>query len=251
MFGLEEKNCLIIGASSGIGEKTAEILAKDGARVIVVARRREKLIEICDHIGNDVGKYYCADISRIDEIEALIDRIVTEQGKIDRFVYSAGIADDVPLRFMTYDRMIDSFNINYFGFVECIRQISKKKNYNKGLRIVAVSSVASIKGDKAHSIYAATKAAIDATTRCLAKELWIKEITLNTVQPSFVRTKMFDDYIKMVGNEEEAMNRVRQSQYAGLGEPEDVAHTIEFLLSEDSRYITGIAVPVDGGASTT
>lgn len=245
MYGLEEKKIIIIGASSGIGEKTAEVLSEAGATVILVARRESELKRICDSLAPAKAAYYAADISQNDTIEGLFDKVVSEQGKLDGMVYAAGITDDVPLKYMTYERIIKTFNINYFGFVECVRQISMRKNYNKGMRIVAISSVASVTGEKAHLSYSASKAAIDATVRCLACELWSKGIVLNTVQPAMIRTQMYEKFLESTG--EDAKMRLKQFQYAGIGETEDVANAVTFLISPKARFITGTSLPVDGG----
>ena len=105
MIDLNRKKILIIGASSGIGEETAYVLAKAGANVILVARREEKLVEVCKKIQGEHKAYYVADISKINSIEELINRIVTENVKLDGLVYVAGISfGDVPIKYLTFER---------------------------------------------------------------------------------------------------------------------------------------------------
>ena len=251
MGNFTNKNILLIGASSGIGAKTADLLVSHDANVIVVARRENLLRKLCDSVGNGKIKYYVADISDIDKISGLIDKIVSENGKLDGLVYAAGIVDDVPLKFLDYDRLIKTFNTNYFAFVEVIRQVSQKKNYNIGMRVVAISSISSIKGEKAHTSYCASKAAIDATVRCLSKELYDKGIVLNSIQPSMIKTDMYDEFLSKTGDDGSVNESILKSQYAGIGKPEDVANVILFLLSDKSKFVTGISLPVDGGASTS
>ena len=251
MDNFNNKRILIIGASSGIGAKTANVLGENGAHLILVARREDLLRELCKSIGESKSCYYTADVSDISKIEILINRIVLENGKLDGAVYAAGITDDVPLKFLDYDRLIKTFNINYFAFVEFIRQISNRNNYNPGMRIVAISSISSIKGEKAHTSYCASKAAMDATIRCLSKELYNKGIILNSVQPGMIKTSMYDEFLIKYGNDGTANQTLTASQYAGVGNPEDIANVIAFLLSSKSKFITGVSIPVDGGASTT
>lgn len=251
MHQFSEKVILVVGASSGIGKKTAEVLAKQDAKVILIARREEKLIHECELIGVDRAFYYVLDVSDLEEIEGCIKKIVAEHGKLDGMVYTAGIVEDVPLRFLNHERLLKTFDVNFFAFIEFVRQVSKINRFNYGMRIVAVSSVSSLLGEKAHTSYAASKAAMDAAVRCLAKELNHKGISINSVQPGMIRTDMYDDFVGKMGEDSSVIGAVNRSQYAGIGNPEDVAHVISFLLSYEAKFITGISLPVDGGASTS
>ncbi len=249
MIEFEGKKILVVGASSGIGAEVSSKLAGQGAEVILVARREELLSQICSSIGGSAC-YYTADVSEYKDIELLIERIVSEHGKLDGMVYSAGIVEDLPLRFLDHDKLLRTFEINYFSFVEFIRQITKKKNYNSGMRIVAISSVSSLIGEKAHTSYCASKAAMDATVRCLAKELWDKGIALNSVQPGMIRTRLYDEFVERMGDYGSANEALKKNQYAGIGETEDVANAVAFLLSDEARYITGTGLLMDGGTFT-
>lgn len=252
MIDFANKNMLVVGASSGIGEKTAYVLAEQGANVILVARREERLKEVCNNIKSDKKSYYVGNVSDIDSIGGLIKKIVSEQGKLDGMAYIAGISDgDVPIKFLTYERQLGTFQTNYFGFVECVRQVTKRGNYNEGLRIAAVSSVASLRGEKAHVAYSASKSAMDSAIRCIAKELGPKGICINSVAPSMVNTDMYQHFLEIQGEKSDANLRAISRQYLGLAETKDVANALAFLLSAEARFITGITLPVDGGFSTT
>ena len=252
MLDFNGKNILVVGASSGIGEETAYLLAEIGARVILVARRENRLRDICNRICSTNKAYYVDDVSNIDDTERLVQLIVSENGKIDGMAYVAGISDgDVPIRYLTYERQLNTFKTNYFGFVEFVRQVTKKGRYNDGMRIAAVSSVASLRGEKAHVAYSASKSAMDSAIRCIAKELGPKNICINSVAPSMVNTEMYQHFLEVQGEQSEANIRAINRQYLGLAYPKDVANALAFLLSEESRFITGITLPVDGGFSTT
>ena len=252
MIDLNGKRILIVGASSGIGAKTAQVIASQGAYVILVARREEKLKEVCGKIEPNNRCYYVGDAAKIEDIEELVKRIVSEQGKIDGLVYAAGMSDgDVPLKFLTYERHMNTFMTNYFGFVEFVRQVTKRGRFNSGLRIVAISSIAAIMGDKAHLAYSASKAAIDSSVRCLAKELADKGVCINTVAPSMIRTEMYENFLELKQTDDSEETGILDRQYLGIGEPLDVANAITFLMSDEARFITGIMLPVDGGFSTS
>jgi NAD(P)-dependent dehydrogenase (short-subunit alcohol dehydrogenase family) len=135
-------------------------------------------------------------------------------------------------------------NLNFGSFIECIRCISRKNHFREGLSIVGISSVSSMRGAVSVTAYAASKAAMDSAVRCLAKELAPKKIRLNTVVPAQVDTPAYQKFLETtVSAEDKTLAR----QYLGLCEPVDIANTVAFLLSSRSRFITGSAIPVDGG----
>lgn len=245
------RQIIIIGASSGIGKQTALTLSSLGARLILVARREDKLREVVTMLEGDGHGFYVADISRLEHIEEVFTSIKNEYGKVDGLVYSAGITSTMPLQQLKPIKIQTVFTVNFFAFIECLRQVTKKSNFNRGMRIVAVSSTASMLGDKAHTAYSASKAAIDASVRCLAKELAEKDIGICSIAPGMTETEMYLDFLNNAGSIGEGKEDILKRQYLGLGQPEDIAMAIAFLLSPASKFITGITLPVDGGATTT
>ena len=244
------KKIVIIGASSGIGKQTAKTLAGLGAQVILVARREEKLQEALAELeGTDHG-FYAADISKLDEIDALFKIIKENYGAVDGIVYSAGVNTLLPLLQLKPDKLQETFAVNFFAFVETVRQATRRGRFNEGMHIVAVSSNAAIRGDKAHTAYSASKAAMNAAIRCLAKELADKKICINAVAPAVTNTELYQQYKATSGGVSESETALLERQYLGLIEPEDVADTVAYLLSSAAHMITGITVPVDGGLST-
>ena len=216
--------------------------------MLLVARREEKLQEVLGVLEGGIHSYYVADVSQLNEIETLFKTISKEKGGIDGLVYCAGVNTTLPLMQLKPEKIKAAFDVNFFGFVETIRQATKRGRYNEGMRIVAVSSNAAIRGDKAHTAYSASKAAMNAAVRCLAKELADKKVFINAVAPAVTNTEIYQQYASgdVNGSEKALMER----QYLGLIEPEDVAETIAYLLSPMARMITGITLPVDGGLST-
>ena len=140
--------------------------------------------------------------------------------------------------------------INFYSFVELVRCFTKKNHFHSGLSVVAVSSMSSPMGDVAKVAYSASKAALDAVVRCMARELAPKGIRVNSVIPAAVKTGMYETFIDENGMTER-MDQVSQRQYQGASEPEDIAKTILFLLSDDSKVITGTNMDVSGGFLTS
>ena len=247
---LTGKRILIVGASSGIGKQTAIALSKVGAHLSLVARREDKLKETIALLEGEGHDYYCADVSVASEIDLLFKNIIAKNGALDGFVYSAGISLSLPLQMFKPEKLQSIFDINFFAFIECVRQATKKGRFNKGMRIVGVSSIASMKGDKTHLGYCASKAAMDAAVRCVAKEVASKGICINTVAPGLTATSMYENFASNIGEDSSSMKVLMERQYLGVVDPLKVAQTIVFLLSPAAEFITGIALPVDGGMTT-
>ena len=251
LIDFSDKKVLIAGASSGIGKQIAISLSKLGAAVILIARRENKLQEVISQLEGKGHSYYVADLSQTGEIEGLVKKIVADNGKLDGMVYSAGIAATLPVNMLKPEKLLSLFQINYFGFVEMVRQVSKKGRYNDNMRIVGISSVASIRGDKSKTAYSSSKSAMDSAVRCMAKELAEKGICINTVAPAMTETELFDHFLEKYGDDSESSTTLLKRQYLGIIQPEDVANAVAFLLSPAARFITGITLPVDGGLTTT
>ena len=247
MIELNGKHILVEGASSGIGRATAIVLSNCGAKLSLVARREDALRETLESLTGEGHSIYPFDLKKTNEIGEMISQLVRTNGPVDGLAYCAGVSTNRPLSMYTYEKIHDVMLINFYAYYETIRILSKKGNFNPGASFVAISSTASVKGSPAQSAYAASKAAIDASMRCMAKELSGKGIRLNTVMPSMVRTAMFEKFSDRSGSVGNYNAMIAERQYLGIGEPTDVANAIAFLLSNESRFITGIQLPVDGG----
>lgn len=241
------KKIIIAGASSGIGKQTAITLSTIGAQLIMIARREVKLEETLKLLQGEGHSFYSADLSDLNCIEELFKKINIEHGAVDGLVYCVGTNSTVPIQQLKPNKLQEIFQINFFSFIETVRQVVRRGRYNEGMRIVAVSSNASLRGDKAHTAYSASKAAMNAAVRCLAKELAAKKIYVNSIAPAMTNTEIYKQYASEAVDSEKAL---MERQYLGLIEPEEVAESIAFLLSSASKKITGITLFVDGGLST-
>lgn len=251
IISLEERRIVVTGASSGIGKDTAILLSRMGAKIVLVARRKEKLCEVMDSLSGEGHAFYCADLRQIDEIEDLVKTIVAQQGKLDGLVYAAGVTIPIPLMQFKPEKVRDMFDINFFGFYEIVRQICKKGRFNEGMRIVGISSTAATIGNKTQSVYSASKAAMDGAVRSIAREVADKKICINTVAPGMTATDMYANYLNKNGEDSKTNQELLRRQYLGIANTTDIANAIAYLISPAARFITGTSLLVDGGAASS
>lgn len=245
-FDFSNKKFLVSGAG-GIGAETAKLLNSCGASIILLDISEDNLNSVIVSLEKGDNKAYICDFSNIDGIEQVIKQIVAENGPVDGFVHCVGIGSVRPLKMSKYDFMLKVMNINFFSFVEIVRCLSSKGRYNpEGMNVVGVSALGAFLGNSAKTAYCASKGAMNAAVRCMAKELAPKKIRVNTVAPGVTDTPMAraaEDY----GSDSEEHRMILARQYMGVCQPLDIANTIAFLLSDMSRMITGNCIAVDGG----
>ncbi len=243
---LTGKHILVAGASSGIGAETARHITRLGGRVSLIARREEKLREVVESLEDRRGSYYLLDFENTGDIAGLIDRIFKEQGMFDGAVYSVGIGDSVPLKTAKPERIKRMAAINCLGYIEFVRCVTTKKYRAENMSVVGISSASSRRGGKGRVGYCSTKAAMDGAMRAMAHEL-APAVRVNNVLPGWVKTEIYETYLNSCG--EAFVNKEYEMlQYMGRPlETIDVANAVVFLLSDASRFITGVDMPVDGG----
>lgn len=244
-YNFANKHILIAGASSGIGRTIAIKLSRAGAKVTIFARSKEKLQETIGLLEGDDHASFSFDISATGEIENFLKDIIKERGAIDGFVYCIGSGSNRPLKVSKPYYMEAIMRMNFFGFFECCRVITKKGYFNPGMHIIGLSSCASIMGGKGQSAYSASKAAMDASVRIMAQELAEKKISINTIRPGMIETETYKSVMNTVSSKEQ--EELFAQQFLGLGKPEDIANLIAFMLSDASGFITGANISADGG----
>lgn len=247
-YDFSKKKILVVGASSGIGASIAELLSTSGGEVILLARNEEKLKAQSERLNG--AKYYVADVADVANIGKFISTIIKECGPLDGYVHSAGIGEVRPLNLCTYDYMKTMMDTNFFSFVEITRSVTKKKSFNPGMSIVAISSVASQQGNQSKTGYCASKAAMDGAIRCMGKELASKGVRVNSVMPGITRTKIYDQIMDN-GEDSEDLKGILARQYLGICEPFNIASAVCYLLSEEAKFISGTALSVDAGRLTS
>lgn len=243
---LSGKSIVVTGASSGIGKGIAILLSKSGANVIMVARNSDRLQEMYSELEPGSHSYYVQDLSDLSAIEGLIDNICRDGLKLNGLVHSAGISLTMPLQYLKSSDSMKIMSVNFFSFVELVKQFSKRKNNDNGGSVVAISSISSRVGARGLTAYSASKGALESAVRSMALDLAPKNIRINSVSPGMIETQMYDGLREIVNNKDfEA--ELKKRQVLGVGKPEDVANAAAFLLSDASRFITGTTMIVDGG----
>lgn len=242
---LEGKKALVTGASRGIGRAIALALAAAGADVAVnyagsEAAAKEVAAEI-EAMGRKAIVIQ-ADISSHEASAAMIDEVVKEFGRIDILVNNAGITRDGLLMRMKEEDWDAVLTTNLKGVFNCTKSAVKYMMKQKSGRIVNISSVVGLMGNAGQANYAAAKAGVIGFTKAVAKEVAARGINVNAIAPGFIKTDMTS-----VLSEKVVENLVAGIPLSRLGESEDIAKAVVFLVSDDANYITGQTLHVDGG----
>ncbi len=234
-----DKKILITGASSGIGKITASYLSNLGASLVLQGRNKERLYETKELLSGTSHILIDADLTEVDDAGDLFEQAVSDGVKLSGLVYSAGIVPTTPLTVLTRKNMQAVMDINFYSYVEMVRQFAKKKYTNGGGSIVAVSSIASVQPESCQTIYSASKSAVNAATQSLSIELIKKNIRVNTIFPGVVMPEktMVDDHVAQLAS----------PQLLGVIPSNDVAGAIAFLLSDMAKFITGRNLYFDAG----
>ena len=241
MSNLEKKNIIVTGASGGIGNAIIKKLNEAGANILASGTRIEKLEELKKNFeGIKILKF---DISQSDKIEEFIENATNELGgSLDGMVNNAGITQDNLAIRMSLDEWQKVININLTSTFLMSKFAIKKMLKNKSGKIVNVTSVVGHTGNLGQANYTASKAGIVAMSKSLAIEYAKKNININCISPGFIKTAMtdkIDDKFKEV--------IISKIPSARLGEPDDIANAVLFLSSDQSNYINGETLHVNGG----
>jgi 3-oxoacyl-[acyl-carrier protein] reductase len=241
MSNLEKKNIIVTGASGGIGNAIIKKLSEAGANILASGTRIEKLEELKKNFeGLKILKF---DISQSDKIEEFIENATSELGgSLDGIVNNAGITQDNLAIRMSLDEWQKVININLTSTFLMSKFAIKKMLKNKSGKIVNITSVVGHTGNLGQANYTASKAGIVAMSKSLAIEYAKKNININCISPGFIQTAMTDKI-------DEKFKEVIISKIpsARLGQPEDIANAVLFLSSDQSDYINGETLHVNGG----
>ena len=239
------KVAFITGATRGIGRQIAITLAKEGFDIAINYRKEnEDLIETKKLVEAQNAKCFTVqgDVSSFEDSERMVKDIIEEFNHIDILVNNAGITKDMLLMRMKKEDFESVIGVNLVGTFNITKNVIPYMMKNRSGRIINVSSVVGISGNAGQTNYSASKAGIIGFTKSLAKEVGSRNILVNAVAPGFIETQM-TDVLKQEVKEEIAKNIPLRR----MGTPEDVANVVKFLAGEQSSYITGQVINVDGG----
>ena len=241
MFDLEGKKALITGASGGIGKEIAKVLIEHNAEVCISGRNHEELNALKKSLGKKCHVVTC-DLSKKDEIIELIKKADEFMGYIDILVNNAGITKDNIFLRMSENEWEDVLNVNLNATFNVLKLITKGMVKRKYGRIINISSVVGVTGGAGQVNYSASKAGLIGLTKSLSQEVATRNITVNCIAPGFIETPMtekLDDQRKDAILNSIPMNRI--------GTPKDLSSAIIFLASQESSYITGQTLHINGG----
>jgi len=244
-FSLEGKNILVTGASSGIGRATAILCAQQGARVILLGRKFEGLEKTLTLMSGNGHLLIQFDLLQLDDIVSVLQKIVAECGLLHGLAHCAGIHSAKPLRMLTTENIHEIVQANVVTAILLAKAFRNKLVSDRPSSIVMLASVVATVGQPGVVAYALSKGALVAATKSLAAELAPEQIRINSVLPGVIKTPMTENLFAKMGDAQ--ITAIQNAHLLGLGEPEDVACSIVFLLSQAARWITGSCLVVDGG----
>ena len=241
------KTAFVTGGSRGIGKSIALDLGKKFHVVVGYSVSNEKAKEVSDEILNNGGSSSTVqiDISESDSVNKAFSSIEKDHTSVDVLINNAGITKDNIMPRMKEDEWLEVIQTNLTGSFYTSQRAIKLMMKNKWGRIIFISSVVGISGNQGQANYAASKAGLIGLSKSISKEMGSRNITSNVVAPGYIETDMtsfLDDQNKE--------NIIEQLSIKRIGKPEDISNIVSFLCSDESEYITGQVIPVDGGLTT-
>ncbi|TPG37293.1 SDR family NAD(P)-dependent oxidoreductase [Mycolicibacterium hodleri] len=243
MGKLDGKVAVITGATSGMALASAKLFVEEGAYVFITGRRRDALDEAVDHIGRNVTGVQ-GDAANLDDLDRLFETVKREQGSIDVLYANAGIGEEAKLGEITEEHFDQTFGLNTRGTLFTVQKALPL--FNDGGSIVMTASIASIKGWPGWSVYAGSKAALHAYARVWLNELKDRRIRVNVLSPGQVSTPIME---RVMADPETRSQFEALIPRGKIGQPDELARVALFLASEDSSYVNGQLLNVDGGTA--
>ncbi len=248
MFDLTDKVCFVSGATRGIGKAIATQLGKQGATVIGTATSQAGADSISAHLADAgiQGRGLVLNVADGESIDAAMKAVTDEFGAISVLVNNAGITRDNLMMRMKEDEWDDLMNTNLKSVYRLSKHVMRGMMKARSGRIINITSVVGVSGNAGQANYAAAKAGVIGFTKSLAQEIGSRGVTVNAVAPGFIQTDMTD---VLTDDQKEKMTATIPA--GKLGQPEDIAAAVVFLASDESAYVTGTTMHVNGGMYMT
>lgn len=245
-MNISNKTYIIVGATGGIGASIARTLAEKNISLVLFGSNSEKLNNVYNEIkqiNNNNHQIIQLDLNKINNIEPVWNNLKKQNIRIDGLIYCAGIAPLCPAILTKSTEIVNSFNINYFAFIEFARLFARQ-NFTKDDmgHIIAISSISSNLNEQGRLAYASSKSALETSVRLLAKELLSRNICVNAVKPGIVNTQLGKEYLETVG-----IDDIKQLQPLGIIETEDICNAILYFILKSKPKTTGSILEINGG----
>jgi 3-oxoacyl-[acyl-carrier protein] reductase len=241
------KTVLVTGGSRGIGKSISTTLSKSHHVVVGYVHSQDKAEEVVSEIAKSGGSANSVEIniSSKESVDRAFATIEDTYGSVDILINNAGITKDNILPRMKEEEWLDVIQTNLTGSFYTSQRAIKQMMKNKWGRIIFISSVVGISGNQGQSNYAASKAGLIGLAKSISKELGSRNITSNVIAPGYIETDMTSFL-----DDENKENIIEQLSIKRIGKPEDISNVVAFLCNDESEYITGQVIPVDGGLTT-
>lgn len=244
---LNGKVGIVTGAGSGIGRACAAAMVREGARLTLVGRRRERVEEVASELG-EATLAVAADVSSSADIQALLEQTTSHFGRLDFLLNNAGVLHAGTAEEISEEQWDQTFNVNVRGLWLLSRAALPYMRKTGGGSIVNTASALGVVGARNRAAYAASKGAVVQLTKCMAVDHAADNIRVNAICPAFVETELTEGFLAQAADPA-AVRRERAAAHpiGRLGKPEDIAGIAVYLVSDESSWVTGAIMPVDGG----
>lgn len=245
MNRLSNKTAVITGGNSGIGLATAQRFVEEGAHVFIVGRRQTELDHAASLIGRNVTAIQ-ADVTKLEDLDRVYAAVLEARGHVDVLFANSGSIEHQTLEQITPEHYDKTFDVNVRGLIFTVQKALPLMR--EGSSVILTSSIAGVLGINAHSTYSAAKAAVRSLARTWTIELKGRGIRVNAISPGAIDTPIIESQVTTAAEADELRARFAAATPLGrVGRPEEIAAAALFLASEDSSYIAGIELFVDGG----
>jgi len=242
-FSLQGKTIFVTGASSGIGVGIAETCSRMGAAIVITGRNKERLQQTFQKLDVSDKEHHqiVANLMHDSDIEMIAQNLP----QLDGIVLNAGMIKTVTAKYISSENIAEVFQTNIISSIQLIQKLLRLKKIKKGASIVFISSIATSRARIGNSLYSATKGGVNSFMKVLALELAPQKITVNCIQPGFIKSNMLIDG----AISQEQIEEFSKIYPMGIGEPADIANACIYLLSDAAKWVTGSILTVDGGGT--